>query len=50
MQPEEVAVIEQPIDHALRNLARARVIDLVAASKVESLIEPEHCSLHPGDD
>jgi len=49
MQPTKVAVIEQPIEHVLRDLVRARVIDRAAASKLESLIEAEHCSLHPGD-
>jgi hypothetical protein len=33
----------------LSGIWSTRVIDRAAASKAESLIEPEHCSLHPGD-
>ena len=49
MQPEEVAIVQEPTDHALGDLTRALPIKLMAGHEVEPLIKPEHCSLHLGN-
>jgi hypothetical protein len=42
LKPTQVAEIEQPIDHALRDVVRARIIDLLAASKDKPVVQAEH--------
>jgi len=49
LQPEEVAIVQEPTDHALGDLTRALPIKLMAGHEVEPLIKPEHCSLHLGN-
>jgi len=50
MKRTNVARVEKPVDHAFRDLVRARVIDLIAADKDETIIEAEHGSFQPGGD
>jgi hypothetical protein len=49
LKPTQVAEIEQPIDHALRDVVRARIIDLLAASKDKPVVQAEHSGFQPGD-
>ena len=50
MEPPEVAIVEQPTDHALWNLARALCIELTAGRESEPIIEPVNSCCHAGTD
>jgi hypothetical protein len=50
LQPTEVAIVEQPTDHALWNLARGFCIEFVAGHEVEPIIEPVNRCRHAGAD
>jgi len=50
LQPTEIAIVEQPTDHVLRDLIRARVVELVAGCEFEPIIEPVNCCHHTGAD
>jgi hypothetical protein len=49
LEAAEVALTEQPADHARRNLFPDLGGELMGARKVKAIIQPEHHSLHPGD-
>jgi hypothetical protein len=49
LEAAEVAIMEQPADHARRNLFPDPRVELMGARKVKAIIQPEHRSLHPGD-
>jgi hypothetical protein len=48
LQPAEIAIVEQPTNHALWNLARGFCIEFVAGHEVEPIIEPVNRCRHAG--
>ena len=50
MQPTDIEIVEQPTDHVLRDLMRARVVELVAGREYEPIIEPVNSCRHAGTD
>ena len=48
LQPANIAVVEQPADHVLRNLTRTFGIKLMGAREVEPPIGPGHLRFHAG--
>ena len=50
LQPAEIAIVEQPTNHALWNLARGFCIEFVAGHEVEPIIEPVNRCRHAGAD
>jgi hypothetical protein len=49
LEPAEVGITEQLADHARRNLFPDLGVELMGACEVKAIIQPEHRSLHPGD-
>ena len=50
LQSTEIAIVEQPTDHALWNLAPALRIELMAGREYEPIIEPVDNCCHAGAD
>jgi hypothetical protein len=50
LEPPDVAIVEQPTDHALWDIARALCIEFMAGGEAEPIIEPVNSCCHAGAD
>ena len=50
LQPTEIAIVEQPTDHALWNLAHGLCVELEAGREYEPVVKPVNICRHAGAD